>query len=101
MLLIIAVILGLIQMPIMTFGRYQPKYAFSSSGYFRRFMFSYTVLADVRQPERYLHLKDVQTADERPYEIPVAAHMIKTFLMILMFSSSALAGDSCCDISSD
>jgi len=38
-------------------------------------MFSYTVLADVRQPERYLHLKDVQTADERPYEIPVAAHM--------------------------
>ena len=27
--------------------------------------------------------------------------MIKTFLMILMFSSSALAGDSCCDISSD
>ena len=36
-LLIAAVILGLIRMPMMTFGRYQPEYAFSSNGYFRRF----------------------------------------------------------------
>ena len=36
-LLIAAIIVLLIRIPILVFGKYQPEYAFSSSGYFRKF----------------------------------------------------------------
>lgn len=36
-LLIAAVVVLLIRIPIMVFGKFQPEYAFSSSGYFRKF----------------------------------------------------------------
>ena len=36
-LLIVCVIVLLIRIPIMVFGKYQPEYAFSSSGYFQKY----------------------------------------------------------------